>query len=108
MAYQAKTSKALPIGLLIAGVIFIAINFVAESFTQYYLPKLLIGGFTLTILGVVMLIFPPADPHNPDQKNDLLVIIKHSKTLHVIAWVVGLIAGISCGFWYVLSNNYPL
>jgi len=108
MAFKAKTSKGLPLGLLLVGVLFLAINFIAETFANYYFPKLLIGGIATLVLGLVMLIFPPADVHNPDKTNELKHLFKHSNKVYIVIWILTLVAGVALGFWYVIHFDYPL
>lgn len=108
MSFKAKTSKGLPIGLIVVSILFLAVNYIAELFSDYYFPKLLIGGIATFTLGVVMLIFPPADAHNPNQVNELKHLLKHSNKVHVLIWILALLGGVGLGFWYVISNNYPL
>jgi ABC-type uncharacterized transport system permease subunit len=101
MAFQAKTTRALPIGLLITGILFMGINFLLIYISDYWLPKLMIVGILLSFLGLGMTLFPPADVHIPDKKKYFSETIKHSKKLHVVVWILSLLGGIAVTIWYL-------
>jgi len=108
MAFQPKTTRALPIGLLITGILFMGINFFLIYISDYWLPKLMITGIILSFLGLGMTLFPPADIHVIEKKKAVIETIKHSKKLHVAVWILSLLGGIATTIWYLQFVDWAI
>lgn len=105
MAWEPNSSRALPIGLLIAGVLLMGINIVAMQVSDYWFPKLMMTGIAVTCLGAMMMIFPPADFHVTDTSAFFKETYKHTKKLNMFMWLVSLVISVFVIIWYIDHYN---
>ena len=108
MAFIPETNRSLGIGLSITGGLLILINYLAECFSDYWFPKLLLSGITLAIFGIAMIVFPPINITVGEPTKYLSDIFKKSKKLHVVIWIIALPLAVAFAFWFVIKMGYPL
>lgn len=108
MAFIPETNRSLGIGLAITGTLLISINYLAEYFSDFWFPKLLLSGITLVIIGIVMIVFPPINISIGEPTKYLSDIFKKSKKIYVVIWIISLPVSITLAFWYVIKMGYPL
>lgn len=108
MAWKPNSSRALPVGLLITGVFLMGINLIAMQLSDYWFPKLMMIGISVTCLGIMMMLFPPADFHVTEPNAFFKETYKHTKKINLLMWLVSLIISVFVIIWYVDYMNLNL
>ena len=105
-AFKPNSSRALPIGLLVTGVLLMAINLIAMQISDYWFPKLMMSGISVTCLGLMMMIFPPAEFHVSGNPSAFFKeTYKYTKKLNMFMWLVSLVISVFVIIWYVDYMN---
>jgi hypothetical protein len=95
-----KTSKyAVGIGMLILGIVFVAINYFTITYEQMYLPKLLLAGCIIGFMGLGLILFPGPATDLKDSSGYWKKLWKESPVLNRVMWIVFTLAGVAVGLW---------
>ncbi|MFT4601958.1 MAG: hypothetical protein ACI857_002144 [Arenicella sp.] len=98
MPAEVKTTRAIGIGLLIIGVVFLIINWISLSTGNVWFPKILLGGIVMSCLGLAMIIFPAHDANGYD-KDYFSQVMGNTPVLNVIMWAVSIVLSIFAIMW---------
>lgn len=102
-----KTDKKFGLGFLIVGLVLILINYLSISFTDYFYPKMLIVGLSVSMFGIAMVLFPGGDiPENTPNGQKINVMFKGAPLLSKIMWVAFAAAGVIGGFWWCIQQGW--
>ena len=103
---KAPKKYGLGIGLLIVGVVFVAINWYLYHYQNQYMPKLLISGIVIFFLGVGFTIFPGTYSEEIDSKNHLRYLWEDTPLKIKLIWLLFLMAGIVAAV--MIMDHYHL
>lgn len=103
---KAPAKYGLGIGLLLVGIVFVAINWYLFHYQNQYMPKLLISGIVIFFLGLGFTIFPFAQFEEIDTKTYLKHSLKEAPLLIKLIWLCFLALGVVAAI--MVMNYYHL
>jgi hypothetical protein len=104
-----KNSKyAVGVGMLILGIVFVAINYFTIQYESMYLPKLLLAGCIITFMGLGLIIFPGPAVDPSDSSGYWKRLWRESKVLNRSMWVIFTLAGVAVGIWIFVELDLSL
>jgi hypothetical protein len=91
---KAPAKYGLGIGLLLVGIVFVAINWYLFHYQNQYMPKLLVSGTVIFFLGLGFTIFPGAEIDETNSRSYLKNKLKETSWLIKLIWILFLLAGV--------------
>ena len=108
MAPKKERNRALGIGLLIVGILFIGINWYTISYEYFWLPKLLITGIVVTPMGLALTLVPGPRVSMDDSVKFFGLKWRAASWLERIIWILSILIGGVLAIWVINYYDLPL